>query len=476
VFVAGEVGIGKTTFVSAFLDRFASGATRVSRGQCIEQYGAGEPYMPVQEALIRLCRQPNGEHIVEMLRELAPAWLAQMPCLLSGTDREGLQVVVQDTGQRRMLLEMAQALEAIAAETPLIIALEDLHWADHSTLELISVIARRTEPARLLILGTYRPTEMLASDHPLCAMKQELELHRHCKEMRLKLLSETDVAAYLARRFADDDRVQALVHAAPAIHQRTDGNPLFMVNMVDYLADQGSMLDPNKVETPHSILQLIERNFERLNPVEQRVLEAASVVGAEFSAAAVGAALELAVSEIEACCSRLSRHEQFVSAHGISEWPDGTIASRFRFHHALFGEVLYQRIPAGHRGSLHRLIAEREEQAHGERADEIAAELANHYVRGADSVKAVKYLRLAGVQAGARAAHQEAISLFKKALELLPKQLSKDDEQCCILLWRSLRSNTGLANRFNPAKRCCAPRIRHSCWVRQKLSPTPLSG
>jgi predicted ATPase len=118
-----------------------------------------------------------------------------MPSLLSNADRKRLQVAAQSITQQRMLREMAQALEALTAETPLVLALEDLHWGDFSTFELISALARRTEPARLLILGTYRPTEMLASDHPLRTMKQELELHRHCEELRLKLLSEADVAA-----------------------------------------------------------------------------------------------------------------------------------------------------------------------------------------------------------------------------------------------------------------------------------------
>src|ERR1700722_3451265 len=184
VFIAGEAGIGKTTFVRAFLDSLSGSAARIGRGQCVEQYGAGETYMPVLEALTRLCQEAGGERVVELLRKFAPTWLAQMPALLSYADREQLQATAQGVTQRRMLREMAQALEALAAETPLALA-----------LELISAVARRTEPARLLILGTYRPTEMLASDHPLRAMKQELELHRNCEELRLKLLSEADVAA-----------------------------------------------------------------------------------------------------------------------------------------------------------------------------------------------------------------------------------------------------------------------------------------
>jgi DNA-binding winged helix-turn-helix (wHTH) protein/predicted ATPase len=437
VFVAGEAGIGKTTFVRAFLDSLSGSAARIGRGQCVEQYGAGEPYMPVLEALTRLCQEAGGEHVVELLHKFAPTWLAQMPSLLSHADREQLQATAQGVTQRRMLREMAQALEALAAEMPLVLALEDLHWSDFSTLELISAIARRTESARLLIVGTYRPTEMLVSDHPLRTMKQELELHRNCEELRLKLLSEADVAAYLARRFADHNTARSLARVAPLIHERTEGNPLFMVNVVDYLVERGSLLDAHKIEAPRTILQMIERNLERLNPDAQRVLEAASVVGAEFSAATVAAALERPLSEVEAICTRLSRHEQFVTAHGISEWPDGTVASSFRFHHALYSEVLYRRMPAGYRVELHRRIAACEEKAHGERAGEIATELAHHYSRANDRNKAIEYFQIAGERAGLRYAMVEAERHYTSAFELLgelPETPERDRRELALQL------------------------------------------
>jgi predicted ATPase len=248
VFVAGEVGIGKTTFVQAFLDSLDVSTARIARGQCIEQYGVGEPYMPVLEALTRLAQEPQGEHVVELLHKFAPTWLVQMPSLLSDVDRAQLQASAQGMTQHRMLFEIAH--EVFTAETPLVLALEDLHWSDFSTLELISAMARRTDPARLLVLGTYRTTEMLASVHPLRTMKQELELHRYCEKVRLKLLSEEDVAAYLARRFASDGTARSLAGVAPLIHERSDGNPLFMVNMVDYLVEQGSRARPWRAFAP----------------------------------------------------------------------------------------------------------------------------------------------------------------------------------------------------------------------------------
>ena len=433
IFVTGEAGIGKTTFVQTFLDSVQQeGTARVGRGQCVEQYGGGEPYMPVLEALSRLGREPGGESVVGLLNRFAPTWLAQMPELLAPEERGRLQDQNQGVTQQRMLREMTQALEALAAQAPLVLLLEDLHWSDCSTLELISAIARRSEAARLLVVGTYRPMETLAHEHPLRTMKQELELHRNCEELRLKPLSEEDVAGYLAKRFSSNGSRQSDSLAA-AIHERTDGNPLFMINVVDYLVDAGLLASSHEARTaesseilvadsiavPRSVRQMIERNLERLKPEEQAVLEAASVAGAEFSAAAVAAALERPQDQVEAYCARLSRREQFFVEKNAIAWPDGTVAAGFGFRHAMYQEVLYGLLPPGHRIELHRLIAAREEAGYGERTSEVATELANHYSLGNNKNKAIHYLRLAGERAFARGAAVEAEGHYRRALELL---------------------------------------------------------
>jgi DNA-binding winged helix-turn-helix (wHTH) protein/tetratricopeptide (TPR) repeat protein len=443
VFVAGEAGIGKTSFVAAFLDSIAEpGNSRIGRGQCTEQYGAGEPYMPVLEALTRLGRERGGSEIIALLTQFAPTWLAQMPGLLTREERVRLQGESQGITQQRMLREMTQALEAIAAESPLVLLLEDLHWSDFSTLALISAIARRSEPARLLIIGTYRPVEILARDHPLRTIKQELQLHRYCEELRLRLLSTTEVQDYLARRLTSDAPRQ-FDTLAPVIHARTDGNPLFMVNMVDYLlldtglrlssrevseAELAEQLRAHRLDSLSSIRHMIEYNLERLKPEEQAVLEGASVAGAEFSAASVAAAVERPQNEVEACCARLSRQEQFVTALGPITWPDGTVAAGFRFHHALYQEVLYSRLPAGLQVQLHQRIAEREEAGFGERVEEVATELAFHYGRAHDRNKAIQYFSRAGQRAVMRGAMIEAERHYVDALALL-RELPQSQER-----------------------------------------------
>ncbi len=457
VFIVGEAGIGKTTLVRAFLNSIAQqGTVRVAHGQCVEQYGAGEPYMPVLEALSRLGQEPGGARVIELLNRFAPTWLAQMPALQTPEEHARMQSQ-HHVPPQRMLREMTEALEALAADAPLVLSLEDLHWSDFSTLELISAVARRGEPARLLVIGTYRLVDALASEHPLRAMRQELGLHRYCEELSPRLLNEKDVAGYLERRFSGSDS-QGFGSLASAIHERADGNPLFMISVVDYLVDAGFLsstgqayaaaaaLQSDTLGAPRSIREMIERNLERLKPEEQAVLEGASVAGAEFSAAAVAAALERPQAEVEACCTRLSRHQQFVTGHSPVEWPDATVAAGFRFHHALYQEVLYGLLPPGRRVHLHRLIAAREETAYGERANEIASELAHHYSRANDRPKAIQYFRVAGGRAEARGAAVEAERDYRHAIQLmkeLPESAARDqvEFEVQIALGRVLRSS-----------------------------------
>jgi predicted ATPase len=348
-----------------------------------------------------------------------------MPALLSTVALEALQRKTAGATKERMLRELAEAVELITAERPLALVLEDLHWGDHSTLDWLAFMARRQERARLLVLGTYRPMEMLANGHPLRTVKQELQLHRQCVEQRLGLLSQEHVASYLAVKFSpegDARRAVSLHKLAHVIHQRTEGNPLFMVNVVEYLAAQGGRGET--VETvqrgvPGDLRQMIEEQIHRLRAEEQQLLEVASVAGMEFSAAAVAAGAEIEVEAIEELCTQLARREFFLRPSGTTEWPDGTVAARYSFLHSLYQEVLYERLPAGRRQRLHQRIGEREEQGYGERAREIAAELAMHFERGRDYRKTVQYLQHAGENALRRSAHQEASSLLTKGLEVL---------------------------------------------------------
>jgi predicted ATPase len=369
IFVTGEAGIGKTTLVEAFLRRVSRDAgVWIALGQCLEQYGAGgsEAFFPVLEAISRLCQQDGRESLAELLRRRAPAWVQQMPWLAGDADHVTLQRDSMGTTGERMLREMTESLEALTTKITLVLALEDLHWSDYSTLDLISHLARRREPARLMIVGTYRPMELTLSDHPLKAVKQELQVKRQCEEAPLKYLSEEDVGKYLEARFAENEFPDEL---GRLIHKRTIGNPLFMTNVVDYLQTEGLIARNNgrwrlQVElaelalgVPDSIRQMIEKQFERLSQPDQRVLEAASVAGPEFSAAAVAAALEADPLRIEERLEELARRHSFLEPTGVGELPNGMVTARYAFIHALYQNALYERITASRRARMRNLLA-----------------------------------------------------------------------------------------------------------------------
>jgi len=420
VFVTGEAGIGKTTLIDVFLAQVRNRAdARITSGQCVEQYGPGEAYMPLLEATQRLCRAPGGERCIEGLQSYAPSWLAQLPSLLEPQEFARLQQRVQGTSRERMLREMAEAAELFTTQRGLVVVLEDLHWSDVSTLDWVTYIARRRDPAKLLILGTYRPADVLVSGHPLRGVVQELHARRQCDEIRLEPLAEEAIAEYLAERFTGGVKdASPLRDLVPLLARRTGGSPLFVVNTVDYLVQQGAVtedagrwtLQAEKVnevgeDVPDTVRQLIERQVERLSEAEQRLLEVASVAGVEFASVEVAAGLSTAVEEVETICERFARAGQWLRTVGFVEWPDGTLSGRYSFRHALYHEVVYTRVAEVRRLQLHRRIAERKEVAYGERVGEIAAELAVHFEKGRDLTRTVHYLGKAGATAVRRNAH-----------------------------------------------------------------------
>jgi len=427
VFVTGEAGIGKTALVDTFSRNIASDRSiRIGRGQCLEQYGTSEAYLPVLEAIGRLCREQG--QVVDVLRAHAPMWLRQMPSLLSASDRELLSREVAGATRERMLREMVDALEALTAVMPLVLILEDLHWSDYSTLDLISYLAGQRQAAQLMLIGTYRTVELIVSGHPLKAVKQELLAKQQCEELPLEYLTEAAVAEYLSVRFPTN-RFPAQL--AALIHERTEGNPLFMVNAIDYLVAEQLIVESEdrwelvagieKVEVgvPESIKQMIEKQFDRLDANEQRTLEVASVAGAEFSTLAVAAGLGEDQALVEVRCEELARQHQFIQDCGVQELPSGEAVSRYAFIHALYQNVLYERVSASRRVQLHRQIGEQGEVLYGESAGEIAAELAMHFERGRDYDRAVRYLQRAAAVAQRLYANEDALNLLSRGLVLL---------------------------------------------------------
>lgn len=285
VFVTGDAGFGKTALVDAFLRTHASGV-RTARGQCVEFYGSGEAYMPVFMALNALCEGRQGRTVVTHLIRHAPTWLAQMPGVVPTKELDDLARRTVGATRDRMLRELADALDALTRTTSVVLVLEDLHWSDVSTLELVGVLARSRAAGRLLVLVTCRPAEMPA-------LLRDLAPRGHAVEIPVAPFSETDVERWFQARFPGASLPPGLVQAA---HRRTDGSPLFLSALADHWVAHGMFveqsgrwdvktdLEPLERAVPADVRRMIDARFAKLDDSQRQVVEAASVAGQEFSA------------------------------------------------------------------------------------------------------------------------------------------------------------------------------------------------
>jgi predicted ATPase len=192
--------------------------------------------MPVLEALERVLSSPVGPPLIPLLGRMAPCWFAQIPWLLSENEPAGLQSAMMNAPRERMLREIGAFLESLATRSTIVLLLEDLHWSDNATVDLLSFLAERRDPARLVVIGTYRPAEASIREHAIRRVTQTLRSRRRCFVLALDYLSAGNVREYLQRRFGDD--IQDL---APLIHTRTDGNPLFVVAIVEEMIRRGQL-------------------------------------------------------------------------------------------------------------------------------------------------------------------------------------------------------------------------------------------
>jgi predicted ATPase len=415
VLVGGEVGIGKTALVDAFL-RSAGTAALVARGQCM---AGGEDFHPLLEALGQLCASAEGEAACRALARLAPGWLHRMG---RGAQDDG---AVRDCTSG----SLCTAVEEIASARPLILVLEDLQWVDRASLDLVSALARRRAQARLMVLATWRPRRVAAS-HPVKELRHELRLQRLCTEIVLGPLPKTAIFALLAAELGQPELPAGL---GVFIHQRSEGNPLFAAIILHHLIVQrllrrsGADGSPrweraanfaDEAGVPDELAQMVEIEIERLSPGEQRLLEAGSLLPVAFPAWAAAAALESDPADTEEACEELARKVHFLERAGQDELPDGSHSAFFTFSHAIYREVLYHRQAASRRARRHVRVAERLSELFAGREAYVAREIAMHYEAAGNWRLGAQALRTAAQYAGARGAQAEAAELLERALHL----------------------------------------------------------
>ncbi len=375
VLVSGEPGIGKRTLVEALLSGVAPAL--VIRGHCVEQRGAGEAYLPLLDGLSRAAElEPR---VAGVLAARAPSWLAELPWLCAETP----DVHVRGTPER-MLRELVDALEALAAEAPVVLVLEDLQWADPSTRDVLAALLRRRHPARVLVVATATGGDMLAG---------ELRLRGTARELALGPLSAQDAAAAFG------------LEPGPAARlvQRAGGNPLFMRHLLSHLEATGTLEG-----MPETLRDAVHSRLAGLRRADLELLHAAAVDGREFTAAGVSAALGRPVTDVAV--------PGVVRAAGLTAWPDGTSTAAYEFVHALQRDALLETIPPTQRAEWHRRIGDRLEAAFGTDGAQ-APRIAAHHLAGLRPGPALRFLRLAAGACGRRGAYREAIAHLQRGLE-----------------------------------------------------------
>ncbi|MGR9087072.1 MAG: ATP-binding protein [Gammaproteobacteria bacterium] len=452
VFMSGEAGIGKTTLAETFLnqDIFPDDAW-FAKGQCLEHYGIGEAYFPLLDALGGLARKGAAE-IADILARNAPTCLEHLPALKCSANILSSNRSPAFACPERMLREIAGALEVLSSRRLLILILEDLHWSDSATIDLLSFLARRTTPARLMVIGTYRHAYAAVQSHPVKTLNHDLQLRRQCESIHLEFLDQNHIAGYLSRIFPSHDFPADF----PAlIQQQSSGNPLFMINLLNYLQqnrliqelDGRWRLMPNYSSrnrpVPGDIERMINRQIDQLDPECRMMLEAASIasepggIAVQFTLTEVAAAIEADELHVEHCLDRLARHSHFLHTLGVMEWPDGTYSSCFEFTHALYQNVLYRRVGTVRKIRLHHRLGLTLEQGYLNRSTEIAGKLAVHFEVGRDYDRALRYLYATAETSAKRGANREALHSVAKAQQLLaklPDSTSRDRMELSLLL------------------------------------------
>jgi DNA-binding winged helix-turn-helix (wHTH) protein/tetratricopeptide (TPR) repeat protein len=421
-FVCGEAGLGKTTLVNKFASEITTDASvMLATGACIEQKGEAEPYMPVFDALSTLARGPHRDQVVTALRLHAPSWIARMPSLLAaGSSTQTSAGPTQD----RMLREIEEALLALASFKPLILVLADLHWSDYSTVDFIARLEGISEPARLLLICTYRPADAKSRSHPIHLLVRRLCLKSPDRLITLRPLTRTAVDEYVTRRF--DQTFAAAV--GPALYTRTEGNPLFINALLHSWQNTGKLrcddgqwsIESASVpsDIPETLRDFLEQQISVL-PLEQReILAVGSVARPHFWLRVVAAALDQPIEDVERECESLARAGQLITRTTTFEYPNGDVGEAFDFTHSLYAEVIYAGLSAGRCARLHRKVGDFLECAFTGQPELVAAHLAIHFREGRDRDRAVRYLLIAARQALRSSAHREAVIYLNDALPM----------------------------------------------------------
>jgi tetratricopeptide (TPR) repeat protein len=450
VMVVGEPGIGKTSIVEQLATYASMRGGNWLVGHCYEEGSLSLPYLAFVEAMRSyvMNRDPDA------LRSELGTGAADVARIVSEV-RDRVHVDLRDASDPeddrwRLLNAITTFLRNAAAVQPLVIVLEDLHWADRGTLDLLLHVARNLEGARLLVVGTYRDVEVDRS-HPLSATLGELRRVGTFARIPLRGLTVDEV-----HRMYEEIRGQATPWGqAEAVHRQTEGNPLFVQEVLRYLVEEGIVIREGGryvaqggegVGIPEGLRDVVGRRLSRLSEKTNQVLAIAAVMGREFRLDVLQRVAVLPEEEIYRAL------EEAVERAVVEERSGVGASVAYRFAHAFFRQTLYEETIAPRRIRLHQQVARALESVYGSRLEEHAAELAEHYSYSStpeDLKKAVEYGELAAARATSVFDYGEAERHLSQALKVQEVLDPEDKLKRCDLL---LALGEAMLPQENPAR------------------------
>jgi tetratricopeptide (TPR) repeat protein/transcriptional regulator with XRE-family HTH domain len=407
--LAGEPGVGKTRLAQELMVRTQERGFRALTGRCDEQY-ASLPFFPFVEVLTGSWRLASPA-----LCQIANTRFAELGRLLPLPLPVPPQSEMQEP-RLRLLHTVAGFLQALAAEGPLALLLDDLHWADSASLDLLAHLARTLRGDRVLLLGTYRDVEV-GRQHPLESTLTSLTRDRVVELITLRGLPPAGTGELIRARFGVDE---VSTEMRDLVHERTEGNPFFTEEVLSALVEQGAIFRAGagwdrkavaEIAVPQSIRSVVGQRVGRLATEAQELLRLASVLGQEWELAVLLGATEQDEAQV------LDHLDAALAVRLLEERRMGR-DERYGFVHALIGQALYEEVPRHRLRRLHLRAGEALERARGERP-ETWAELARHFLAAGDEARASRYSLLAGDHAAGLYAHAEAVQHYEVALELL---------------------------------------------------------
>ncbi|MGA8849590.1 MAG: protein kinase [Dehalococcoidia bacterium] len=434
--VMGEPGIGKTALCEQLATYVTLRGGRTLVGHCYEEGSLSLPYLAFVEAL----RSYVLTRKVKDLREELGSGAADVARIISEI-RERLKIKLRpqkdpEEERYRLLQAVTSFLSNAAAVQPMMVVLEDLHDADRGTLDMLTHVSRNLTGARLLIVGTYRDVEVGRS-HPLSAALAELRRVFNYGRVLLRGLNADEVRRML-KNIAQESVPWGL---AEAVHRQTEGNPLFVQEVVRYLAEEGLIArkegrwrptrdTPLEMSIPEGLRDVIGKRLSLLSPECNQMLAVASVIGREFALETLKAVADINENVFVNALKEAVRLS-------VLEERSQTGVLRYRFTHAFFRQTLYEEMVAPQRLKLHRQVARFLETLYAKRLEEHAAEMAEHFSHSSyrpDLKKAVSYGQMAAKRAMNVYAYGEAVRLLDQALKVQGVLNPDDKEKICDLL------------------------------------------